>query len=298
MSATSATALARADAAGLEYHATGLALPAGMSFEQWVDVGRTLQMMERSVNWWVGDWLNYGEHRYGEKYTQALEGTDRRLQSLMNMASIAGRIEPARRRPALSWSCHRAVAYLEPADQDRILAEAEVAGWGSREVEEAVAKAKRAIPAPATTKAAPHLVGAKDEAPSLFDEEEPDNLPARVDSAPSAEPADTEPSEPKPDEGGYDLATELEHLEVQVRDLQREVDALSASDLGAEVRGWTEKYARLEGRLQQEIATSREAQRQAKYYGDLLKKIRTTLGVSQTQGILPRILELVQEVGR
>lgn len=109
------------------------------------------------------------------------------------------------------------------------------------------------------------------------------------------------PPEAKDDSGGegdFDLTAELERLDNQVRQLEREVDALSASDLGAEVRQWTEKYARLEGRLQQEIATSREAQRQAKYYGELLKQIRSTLGVAQTQQILPRLSELLQEVGR
>jgi hypothetical protein len=48
----------------------------GLPFERWQSIGETLKQMERSVMWWLGDWLRYGERSYGEIYTQSIEETD------------------------------------------------------------------------------------------------------------------------------------------------------------------------------------------------------------------------------
>ena len=42
-------------------------------------------------------------------------------------------IETVRRRTVLSWSHHREVAALPPAQQDKLLDEAEEEGWTRRE---------------------------------------------------------------------------------------------------------------------------------------------------------------------
>jgi len=47
--------------------------------------------------WWVGDWLNYGEARYGEMYSQAIEITGYASQTLADAKWVASRIEPSRR---------------------------------------------------------------------------------------------------------------------------------------------------------------------------------------------------------
>lgn len=252
--------------AGAEWNPNALVLPGDLSFEQWEQVGATLSTMERGVNWWIGDWLNYGERAYGEKYAQAVEETGKRRQTLMNLASVAGRIPPDERRPDLSWSAHRAVAYLEPADRERLLDEAESKGWGSRELEDAVRNQ--------TTKAIPPVPSAT--AP---------DLPARVDSAPDEGPPlslmDDEP----------DVADELKRADAEIRALQQLVDSLQATDSGREIAQWAQKYAQLEGRLRQETAVAAEAKRQAKYQGDLLKKVRAVLGVESNSAILQALMD-------
>jgi hypothetical protein len=122
----------------VSYEATGLVLRDGLSWERWTEIGATLQQMERSVQWWIGDWLNYGERAYGEKYAQAIETTGMKCQTLMNCAYVASKIDLPARVDSLSWTHHREVAALEPAEQVEWLAKAEAEHMTSRELHEAV----------------------------------------------------------------------------------------------------------------------------------------------------------------
>jgi hypothetical protein len=88
---------------------------------QWLECGRKLGMVGRNVAWWIGDWLQYGNECFGERYPRAAKVTGYDVQSLMNMAWVASRFEPARRRGGLSWSHHAEVAALAPDEQDRWL---------------------------------------------------------------------------------------------------------------------------------------------------------------------------------
>jgi N6-adenosine-specific RNA methylase IME4 len=103
----------------------GLDLPPGLSFERWQALGRNLLLMQRAVMWWIGDWLNYGERAYGEKYSQAIEMTGYDYQTLRDAAWVSGSIELSRRRDNLSFSHHKEVASLTPARQNEWLAVAE-----------------------------------------------------------------------------------------------------------------------------------------------------------------------------
>src|SRR5690242_18845623 len=76
-----------------ELTATGLVLPEDLSFDQWQRIGDVLKRMEKSVQWWIGDWLRFGERKYGEMYSQALEVTDYSYQALNDMKWTAGRVD-------------------------------------------------------------------------------------------------------------------------------------------------------------------------------------------------------------
>jgi N6-adenosine-specific RNA methylase IME4 len=114
--------------------AVGLTLPEGLSFETWDDIGRGLSRVERSILWWVGDWVRYGARSYGETYRTALEATDYTKQTLADAKWVAEAIETSRRREILSWSHHREVAPLEPDAQDYWLDQAQEHEWSSREL--------------------------------------------------------------------------------------------------------------------------------------------------------------------
>lgn len=120
---------------GVSLGETGLTVTTELDFDDWQRLGATLHRIEQSVQWWVGDWLNYGAAAYGEKYAQAVDVTGTAFSTLQNYAWVSKQIEPSRRRPALSWSHHREVAGLDPTGQDRWLAAAETEGWSKGQLE-------------------------------------------------------------------------------------------------------------------------------------------------------------------
>src|SRR5688500_590657 len=59
----------------------------------WIRQGRWLGALGRASAWWIGDWIRYGNARYGEWYEPAARLTGYDLHSLRNMAYVAGRFE-------------------------------------------------------------------------------------------------------------------------------------------------------------------------------------------------------------
>lgn len=112
--------------------------PANMTFEQWSQIGSTFQQIESSLPWWLGDWLNAGEVRYGETYAQAIELTGSKIEALKQYKWVAGRIPPDRRFSELSWTHHRLVAKLEEDDQDTWLHRAWDNSWTSADLKQAM----------------------------------------------------------------------------------------------------------------------------------------------------------------
>jgi hypothetical protein len=77
--------------------------------------------MNRCSPWWLGDWIRYGNEKFGEKYSRATTITGYDRQTLMNMVYVASHFEISRRRENLSWSHHETVTPLQPDDQERWL---------------------------------------------------------------------------------------------------------------------------------------------------------------------------------
>jgi signal transduction histidine kinase len=114
-----------------------------LSFAEWIAQGRKLGQVGRSVGWWIGDWLNFGNAAYGERYARAARITGYDAQTLMNMTYVASRIEPARRREGLSWTHHAEVASLGVADQERWLTRAEQERLATRCLREEIRRERR-----------------------------------------------------------------------------------------------------------------------------------------------------------
>lgn len=259
------------------YNPLGLILRDGLSFAEWAEIGSTLATMERGLPWWAGDWLNYGEHTYGEKYAQAVYETGREKQTLQNYAWVAGRFSIDRRRENLTWSHHEAVAGLEIAEQERLLDLAEQEQWGVRALREAVQAARKAVPAPKPTESpdvgSPTPNGNGSHGPVAAKEEEP---------------------ETENDGPALDLVAELEAVDAELRKAQATIQSLQKDDLATEVVSWAEKYARLEGRLAAETNALNEARRLAQRRGKLLGEIRSALGVESDGEILPALRDLLR----
>lgn len=121
---------------------TSLALPEDYTYEEWEQLGLALGRMERSVQWWVGDWIRFGERRYGEMYSQALDATGRPYGSLANAVYVASRFDSSRRRENLSFGHHQEVAALDPHDQDVWLDTAEAGDMSVMDLRSAIKRAR------------------------------------------------------------------------------------------------------------------------------------------------------------
>ena len=102
---------------------------------EYADKGRSIAEREREhdrsldgIAWEMGDWACERPPAYGDM-TRLADEIDVPLGTLKNRASVARRIEPARRRDDLSWSHHAEVAGLEPDEGDAVLAEAALYKW-------------------------------------------------------------------------------------------------------------------------------------------------------------------------
>lgn len=120
---------------------TSYTLPDGLILGQWLAIGETLQRMERSVMWWLGDWWNYGKRRYGDMAEQASKDavkdkTGHAYQTLVNASVVAGRFENNRRRLDMPFGYHEAVAKLPAEDADALLDEAVDRGWKRADLRE------------------------------------------------------------------------------------------------------------------------------------------------------------------
>jgi hypothetical protein len=99
--------------------------------------------MGRSSGWWIGDWLRFGNEKFGERYVRAARITGLDVQTLMNMVYVASHIEPTRRRETLSFTHHAEVVSLAPAEQDRWLRRAEEERLSARCLREEIRRERR-----------------------------------------------------------------------------------------------------------------------------------------------------------
>jgi len=106
-------------------HKNGLTAIGNPTFEQWEECGEFIRKAEGSVLLWLGDWTNYGEANYGEKYSQALDSSNFELGTLQNASYVARKVEPSLRSEVLGYAHHQLVAPLPPKLQDKMLRLAE-----------------------------------------------------------------------------------------------------------------------------------------------------------------------------
>jgi hypothetical protein len=124
-----------------EFTEVGLVVLPDISWDEWTALWGTVRGLHRKALFFLGDALVAGERAFGEQYAQVL--TDEYAAETHRVAQwVCSRIEPARRRPNLSFSVHREVASLPAADQDRLLDQAETGGWHTKDMREAVGAIK------------------------------------------------------------------------------------------------------------------------------------------------------------
>jgi len=132
--------------------ATGLDLSARpkMSFEQYRALGVLLGRATAAIRWAVGDWIAFGEERFGELAAEASEALGISPEGRMELVRVARAIPRHRRRASLSWTHHRAVARrsITPAQREELLDRAERDGWNARAMEAAARELCDRLPLP------------------------------------------------------------------------------------------------------------------------------------------------------
>lgn len=126
--------------AGCEFTKTSLTLDPGINFDKWEIIGKQLNQIEGAIQWWVGDWLNFGERKYGEMYAQAID--ESQVSTWQNYKYTSKAVESSRRRELLPWSHHREVAALPPDEQKYWLEKAEQEGLSKSVLRQAIKHAK------------------------------------------------------------------------------------------------------------------------------------------------------------
>ena len=127
--------------------ATGLQFKEELSFEEWDALGQKLAPIARSIGFIIGDWINYGEGRYGEKYDEALARTGMSYETLVQFSYVARRIEIRERSRNLGWTHHLVVAKLkDPAEQKQWLDMAEQHKLSTRRLRKSINFGRLATP--------------------------------------------------------------------------------------------------------------------------------------------------------
>lgn len=145
-------------------------------YEKWRELGRAFGAVKRTTSFLIGDWLNFGDRVYGDlTYNDASELTGLTPETLMNYASVCRKVARRRRREALSFAHHQAVASMEPQEQIEWLTRAEEQGWFRADLRREIAESR--APAAEAAASQTQLV------PPV-----PPEVPAEIPPGPSQEP--------------------------------------------------------------------------------------------------------------
>lgn len=99
------------------------------TLDEWEAFGATLRDVEGGIQWAIGDWLNQGHRRWGEKYAGVVEQLGFEPDTLKDYAYVSNNVEMSVRTDKLTWSHHKLVASLAADDQREWLDLAEREGW-------------------------------------------------------------------------------------------------------------------------------------------------------------------------
>ena len=127
---------------------------ATLTARQWMEYGQRLRRLGMGANWWVGDWIRYGNARYGERYKLATKLTGYDKQTLMNFAYVSSRFAVSRRSVEVSWSHHAELAALDPDAQLRWLARVVVDRLSLRDLRRELRTERKNVPRHPTSRSA------------------------------------------------------------------------------------------------------------------------------------------------
>lgn len=145
----------------------GLEIGDNPRIEDWNELGIDLMEQVKVINWWLGDYIAFGEDiGYGD-VAKIAEEIGRDKGTLANYASVSRLVKLSLRHEDLEYSHHVAVAHADWTDEEKVywLNQAAVGEWSVRRLREEIARAQL----PAEVSDADNTMIAVD-APPLSDE--------------------------------------------------------------------------------------------------------------------------------
>lgn len=104
----------------------GLTVEGRPQYEEWAELGGVLAVMECGLAFLVGDWLRYGEDRYGEQAAQVIDARSWSPETVRAYRWLADKVPVENRmlHRGLTIKHHMVVAALPVAQQRKWLREA------------------------------------------------------------------------------------------------------------------------------------------------------------------------------
>lgn len=91
------------------------------TYDEWNQIGMVLVRIHNSEPFWIGDWINYGEKKFGETYSEAKAITHLEYGTLAHYKMVATKIPKEERVASVSFSHHRMLSNVEPKERRRLL---------------------------------------------------------------------------------------------------------------------------------------------------------------------------------
>ena len=124
-----------------ELSKTNLVFKRDITEVEWMDVFKSLKMVEGCVQFWIGDCLAYRQQRWG-MYEDIIEETGYNERTLRLAKNTSEMVESGRRLPDLTFSHHVEVASLTPDKQELFLNKAVEEKLSVRDLREEIRKEK------------------------------------------------------------------------------------------------------------------------------------------------------------
>jgi len=123
-----------------EWSPVGWEPPDDLTRDEWLAMGPKLGGVAKALHFWIGDWLNEGERKWGEMYAQAMHYTDFAYHTLTRDVWVCKSIPREIRRSELFFTHHWHVAGQDVETQIDLLNKAVEGEWSSGKMKEEVKK--------------------------------------------------------------------------------------------------------------------------------------------------------------
>ena len=122
----------------VKYQELGLSINRQLSWDEADAVQYVLTRYTKNLSWYWGDYLNYVEKVFPEKWTQLVPEDIGTSKTLANWKWVSNRIPISSRRRELSFSHHAEVAKFDSPQRDEWLDMAAVGKWTITQIREEV----------------------------------------------------------------------------------------------------------------------------------------------------------------